>query len=328
MPRKRGKKRSSRPKGPLGLLFKTKGGRRLLALANGIILVLGIAWYFQQPASRQKEIRVLVSNYLDREKHIQITDLAWDLWQYYYGDQFVHSDYNSDASLIYAGMPDASKLEYPVRILKNTGSICGYSDVMKNPVWVAFRMFDPASPYIPAQRPDDFQTDQRTFVKVRSSDFTGSGYDRGHLAPNFGIARCYGPEAQVETFLMSNIIPQTHSLNAGLWKDLEMRSAVNYPARFTEVWVIAGPIFGSSKKQTPSGIPIPEACYKILIDETEGQVRVQAFVFQQEPRSGAPLNSYLVSVDEVESMTGLDFFTELENTAENALESYKATTTW
>jgi endonuclease G, mitochondrial len=164
-------------------------------------------------------------------------------------------------------------------------------------------------------------------VRVQPSVYNNSGYDRGHLAPNHAIAMRYGSRAQEETFLMSNITPQKHALNAGLWKSLEQKIASNYPGRFGEVWVIAGPIFGERPKRLRQRVAVPEAFYMIIVDESDGRVRAASFVFPQEATAGE-LERYLVAIDEIERRTGLDFLMELPDDAENALESKKIERAW
>lgn len=333
MGRKRSRKNSSSSSGNLafvaaGWLLRSRWGRRILIGFNLLILLAGGGWYLAQPVERKTEIRHLVGNYMDREKQVNLPELAWDLWQYYYGDQFVVSDFKGDDSFIYGGTPDTSHFGTKVRLLQNAGYSVGYSDSRKNPVWVAYRLFDQAELKKPGERPDGFDVDSRTFAKVRSDDYTNSGYDRGHLAPNYGIALCYGREAQEETFLMSNIVPQKHGMNAGPWKELEMRAAVNYPARYQEVWVIAGPVFGDNPSITKGGVPIPDACYKIMIDETSGKLRLQAFLMPQEIPDGAGPERFLTSVDEIEKLTAIDFLPELDDAAEDKLEARVAGSVW
>ncbi len=126
---------------------------------------------------------------------------------------------------------------------------------------------------------------------------------------------------------MSNIIPQKHGLNAGLWKSLEQKIAANYPGRFGEVWVIAGPVFGARPERLQRRVAVPEACYMIIVDESDGRVRAQAFIFPQEPGKQS-LDSYLTTIDEIERRTGLDFLAELPDDAENALEGRPVERAW
>ena len=325
--RKRGR-RGGKSRGLIGILLGTRWGRRFVGLVNVAVLGVGMIWYFQQPPSRQDEIERLVSNYLQQEKNIQLTELAFDLYQYYYGGDFVVSSFDSDDGPLFGGIPDASARKNRVRVLENEGYVCGYSETLRSPLWVSYRLFDKVDATKAGERPADFDIDGRTMAKVRSDEYTRSGYDRGHLAPNYGISRCYGRKAQLGTFLMSNVIPQKHEMNAGLWRHLEERAAVNYPGRFGEVWVVTGPIFSATPKTIGKGVPVPEACFKIMIDETEGKIRAQAFVVPQEVPSGASLNRYIVSIDEVERLTKLDFFPDLEDGVEGKIESIKASRPW
>ena len=292
------------------------------------ILGVGVVWYFQQPPSRQAEIERLVANYIEQEKNIELTELAFDLYEYYYGSDFVVSDFDSKEGPLFGGLPVTTSPEKRVRVLENDAYLCGYSETLRSPVWVSYRLFDLKDSDGTGDRPDHFDVDSRTIAKVRSDEYTGSGYDRGHLAPNFGIARCYGRKAQVGTFLMSNIVPQKHEMNAGLWRFLEERAAVNYPGRFGEIWVLTGPIYGSNPKRIGKGVPVPEACFKIMIDETEGKVRAQAFIIPQTVASGTSLNRYLVSIDEVEKRSELDFFPNLDDVVETKLEAMRSKRPW
>lgn len=127
---------------------------------------------------------------------------------------------------------------------------------------------------------------------------------------------------------MSNICPQKHALNAGPWKELEQRIATNYPARFGEVWVLAGPIFGEKPTRLKRHVAVPEAFYMIVVDENEGRVRAEAFIFPQDAPAEAKLENYLTSIDEIERRTGLDFLSQLPDEAEHLLESRPVSRVW
>jgi endonuclease G len=180
----------------------------------------------------------------------------------------------------------------------------------------------------PAARPGKFEVDRRTEARVAPDEYSGSGYDRGHLAPNFGIATRYGREAQRETFLMSNITPQRHALNAGLWRELELKIATNYPARYEEVWVLTGPVFGAGAASLRGRVRIPEAFFLIVIDEHEGRLRTLAFIVPQDAPAGAEPGRFLTSIAEIQRRTGLDFLVELEDAAEREVEGRRARRVW
>lgn len=229
---------------------------------------------------------------------------------------------------IYGGWPTQGfRLFGRVAMLENRGYTVGYSESMKNPLWVAYRIFD-VPKLNSGERKSYFPIDERTRARVAHRDYTNSGYDRGHMAPNYGIATRYGREAQLETFLMSNVIPQDRNVNRHIWKDLEMRVAKRYGRYFREVWVITGPVFQGEIKTLDSGIPVPSAYYKIMVDESGDGLRALAFLVERRCPPYTRIRKCLVSIDEVESLTGLDFFPNLPDAVENALESESATRLW
>jgi endonuclease G len=301
---------------------------KLFLALNLLLLVAGGGWYLVQPASRQAEVRMLLGNYAKQNRRISLFDIARDIYTLYYSDAYVATDFVGGENPVYAGNPVPETFDKHIRVLKNRAYVVGYCDELKNPAWVAYRLVNvPGDPEV-GERPPGFDTDRRTVARVTQQDYTGSGYDRGHLAPNFGIAHCFGREAQLETFLMSNIVPQKHGMNAGPWKKLELREALNYTGRFEEVWIIAGPLFHGEQKRMKSGVPIPNACYKIQVDEHEGKLRMQAFIMSQDVAENASLSVMLTTVDEVEKLSGLDFFPDLPDDVEEKLEAATPTRVW
>jgi endonuclease G len=114
-------------------------------------------------------------------------------------------------------------------VLVNEGYVVGYSDALGIARWAAYRSVDlPRIPPVPV-RPVRFTMDRRIAARGEPQVYTGSGYDRGLLAPSFAIATRHGSAVQRKTFLISNIFPQRHGLNAGLWQNLHQRIATNYP---------------------------------------------------------------------------------------------------
>ncbi len=303
--------------------------RFFLWLNLGVAGLLG-GWYVIQPASRQSEVQRLVAATFAHNKHVTALDVAWDVWQLYYADSATGKIAAGDKALVYGGAPrpgpgpDAPTF----RVLTNQAYIVGYSDALGNPLWAAYHMRDLAEIPKPAARPEKFEVDRRTSARVPSTDYTNSGYDRGHMAPNYAIATHYGEAAQRETFLMSNVVPQRHALNAGLWKELEQRIATSWPARYAEVWVIAGPVFGPQPQRLRGGVAVPDAFFLIVIDENEGRLRTMAFLVPQETPANTEPDRYLTSIDEIQRRTGLDFLSELDDVAEKQVEQAKAAKVW
>jgi endonuclease G len=284
-------------------------------------------WYLFQTPARQDEVARLVGNAIGGRKQVTAFDVVWDLWQLYYSRDYVAAVAPGDTTHVYGGAPRTRLGANPERRLINRGYALGYSDELGSPLWAAYRVRD-SEPAAAPERPDRFVVDRRTGARVEPGWYSGSGFDRGHLAPNHVIATRYGPQAQEETFLMSNIIPQKHGLNAGPWKQLEQRISTRYPGRFGEVWVLAGPVFGAAPPRLRGRIAIPEACYMIIVDESDGRVRASAYLFPQDVAENATLGEFITSIDEIERRTGLDFLAELADPAEAALEARKIERVW
>ncbi|MFT5063437.1 MAG: endonuclease G [Gammaproteobacteria bacterium] len=98
----------------------------------------------------------------------------------------------------------------------------GYSEIRKKALWVVYKLDTKASKKS-GKRPSGFKIDGRSSARVSHDDYTGSGYDPGHMALNHAIAINYGRSDQVATFAMTNITPQKDKLNQKLWQRLERR---------------------------------------------------------------------------------------------------------
>lgn len=320
--RRRSSSRSRRNRLPLP-------ARWLLYLNVAVAAVLG-GWYLFQPAERQTEVRRLVTVAWQRDKGVSPVDVAWDVWQLYYANPASGRIAAGDKTHLYGGTPrtpSGAEAAF-LRVLVNRGFVVGYNEARGNPAWAAYRVRDLAKLPETPPRPERFSVDRRTVTRVDPDVYTGSGYDRGHMAPNYAIALRYGREAQEETFLMSNITPQRHALNAGVWKQLEMKIATSYPARYEEVWVIAGPIFGERPKELRGIVQVPEAFFLIVLDEHEGKLRTMAFIIPQEASSEVSPDRYLTSIDEIERRTGLDFLPDLDDVTETEIEGVVAARVW
>lgn len=176
---------------------------------------------------------------------------------------------------IYGGLPNTANYGHPVIVLTNIGYLSGYCEAHRNPAWVGFSISS-ITVGATAKRPPKFFTDTRTISRVAHEDYTNSGYDRGHMAPNYAIATRYGNEAQRETFLMSNITPQAPNLNRIWWRLLEEKEANDFAMRLKRVWVLTGPVFSGDVKKLRGGVDVPAACYRIILDEENGQPRALA----------------------------------------------------
>lgn len=224
-----------------------------------------------------------------------------------------------------------------VTILVNSAYAVGYSEDLKVPLWAVYRLGNKRADTIPKwERPPRFEVDYRTTARISHEDYVrnydGVTWDRGHMVPNAAMEHQYGQLAQLETYLMSNIIPQTSQLNQGLWQDLEeeIREKISQDdtsgKEVHDVWVICGPVFATQPvARWPAGIAVPTHCFMIVAYRQgySGTVKAAGFLFPQKPAAGSTIQDHAVSIRTIETQTGLNFFPELTVQRQNNLETVK-----
>jgi endonuclease G, mitochondrial len=191
-----------------------------------------------------------------------------------------------------------------------------FSEEHEQAAWVAYRL-TPAMINGPASRSDKFKSD--TQVKTGSAspaDYKSSGFDRGHLAPAADMK--INQLAMDESFYMSNMSPQVPAFNRGIWSQLEDQVRKWTLERDTLYVVTAGVLTNPLGKIGSNGVSIPNAYYKILLDLSP-EVQLIAFLLPNQ-RGNQSLEGYIVSVDYLESLTGIDFFPALPDHLEEQLE--------
>lgn len=175
-------------------------------------------------------------------------------------------------------------------------------------------------------RSNRFWQDEEVEGCPLSADYSNSGYDRGHLCP--AADQKWSEEAMRDCFVMTNMCPQDHALNAGAWQTLEKKERL-WAERDSALVIVAGPIYSDSDKKRigEAGVRVPSAFFKVILAPYVENPRAIGFIY---PNMTAPGNmeNYSMSVDEVEAITGLDFFSALPDELENRIESVKSFTEW
>jgi len=175
---------------------------------------------------------------------------------------------------------------------------------------------------------------KRPYFEIDSAVNTGaahwrnykkSGYDKGHLCP--AGDRRFTKEAHDETFLTSNITPQEHQFNAGVWNRLEQK--VRYWAKKNDgVFVITGGVLENNLKSIgDEAVSVPNQFFKVILDNTNGKIKMLAFLMEHKD-SDVPLYKFVVPVDSIEALTGIDFFPVLDDTIEDQLEGSSGYKSW
>jgi endonuclease G len=226
------------------------------------------------------------------------------------------------------GLP---KLEAGEQVVIHSAFSLLYNEQHEQAKWVAHIIIpDVASGLI--GRSNDFRVDTLIptgsateadyFIKTPKPDGTpgydGFGFDRGHLAPSADFR--WSAKALSESFLYSNMSPQRPEFNRVSWARLEDLSRSYVERSKTQLFVVTGPVLRDNLPKVERGInkvSIPVYYYKVLLDlENE---RAIAFVMPNKA-CDYPTENYAVSIDSVESLTGIDFFPALPDDAESKFE--------
>ena len=233
-------------------------------------------------------------------------------------------------TVFFAGPPKRVSGPAPqdIRILDRGEFKIGWSDKLRHPVWCAYHVTREAR-HENGKRPN-FTRDHSLKRAPAPGEYAKSGYDRGHMVPNYAIVTRYGEAEQLKTFLMSNVAPQTPALNRSIWRDIEHRIADLWTARYGEIWVIVGCISAGSQGETVSGtdIDVPTAYYQVIIAQEGLDVRALALLVPQEVGWNDWAARHIVTVRDLERLTGLDFNPELPSFIQDPLESDLPTRLW
>lgn len=208
-------------------------------------------------------------------------------------------------------------------VLKRSSYLISYNTETKCPDYVSWKI-DRNRLEKNVKRSDWFLADEDISEahRIKHSDYSRSGYDRGHMCP--AADNRYDSLAMVECFLMTNMCPQTHRLNAGDWNDLEDLCR-KLGQRYDAVYVVCGPIFSSIKADKIGArkkckITVPERFFKVVVVEDGNEYKGVGFVMNNNDDS-MPLENYVVSIDSVEALTGFDFFSAMPDDKENIIEN-------
>ncbi len=207
------------------------------------------------------------------------------------------------------------------QVIAHLGYTVSYDADFKTPQWVAWELTSAKANGAEA-RYNKFQADPDVIgAKAYPKDYTNSGYDRGHMAPAADMK--WSHQAMVESFYMTNVCPQNRNLNRGDWKDLEEKERA-LANRYGVVSIVAGPIY-YSKNPARIGthqVAVPDAFFKVMLVGYPKHTKAYGFIFRNQAGSHS-LSHYQLTVDEVERVTGMDFFSKLPDKVEKRVEAKK-----
>ena len=239
---------------------------------------------------------------------------------------------NNDISLEEA-VVSVQNLEIPAKlkdrsekILKRSNYTISYNRNWNQPNWVAWEL-NKNETRGRNNRNEEFTADPdlAEAYQVESYDYSGSGYDRGHMCP--AGDNHFDAKAMNESFYMSNICPQNHELNAGKWNDLEI-ACRKWANRYQQLFIVCGPIIDKRNGKRigkEHEIIVPEKFFKVILITSTKPARAIGYIFEN---NGSDRPYKVHSIDEVEKITGMDFFPNLPDKIEDLVESRYEVSDW
>lgn len=230
------------------------------------------------------------------------------------------------SGILYAdqlGLPAFSEQD---QIIHHTAFSLKYDENCKQAAWVAYKIV-PAQWKSSVKRSDNFRPDPRVGDTSASlKDYRRSGYDRGHLAPAASMK--YSAITMSESFYLSNMSPQKPGFNRGIWAKLESLVR-DWAKTHEELYVVTGPLLAKGFLKTigPNQVCVPRFYFKVILDYKEPDIKAIGFILPNDS-SARPLDHFVFTVDEIELLSGFDFFPLLPDHIEEYLESSANYSSW
>lgn len=228
--------------------------------------------------------------------------------------------------------PIYAQLEIPIlqvprqeQIISHTGYTVSYNREWRLPNWVAYELTRQETQG-KEKRTDRFIADPLAEGTIATnSDYTRSGYDKGHMAPAADMK--WSDVVMKESFYFSNICPQHPQLNRRRWKDLEEKIR-DWAVADSAIIIVCGPILSNHPRTIGKNkISVPERFFKVILAPYASPPRAIGFLFENKSSTN-PLRTYVVSVNSIESITQMDFFAPLPDELEELIEAQVDAEQW
>lgn len=209
----------------------------------------------------------------------------------------------------------------PEQILQRVGYTTSYNSNTKCPNWVAWHLTETHTDGPWSRKGIPYMIDEEVEgprQELEDWDNHGLPLDHGHMCP--AGDNKWSKQAMEASFLLTNFCPQNRDLNQGDWEKLESRCR-GWARHYGEVYIASGPIFYSSKYKTigDNKVGIPDAFFKVVLRMGKRPAALGFIYLNQGGHKD--MSQYVVTVDEVEAKTGIDFFYNLPDDVENVIEA-------
>ena len=227
----------------------------------------------------------------------------------------------SDNPILYAEIKNEKKQI----ILERKGYSLSYNPTLLIPNWVAWRL---TAEHVNGDCPRDntyYEDEDVSYPKATNEDYKGSGWSKGHMCP--AGDNKWDSEAMRESNLLTNVCPQHASLNSGVWNVIE-RDCRKWAKRYGELYIVCGPVLLNKEHETIgiNKIVVPEAFFKVILRLKPEPTAIGFVIRNNEGKKKK--DQYINTVDDVERITGIDFFPFLEDSVEDIVEASSNIEDW
>ena len=206
----------------------------------------------------------------------------------------------------------------PELIVKKKAYMVSYNKETKIANWVAWHLTAEHTDGPISRRNMFYEDEDMPVPRATNEDYRGSGWSRGHMCP--AGDNKWDEEAMNESFSLINVCPQDASLNSGLWNSIEM-DCRKWARRFQDIYIVCGPVFYRQEHKLigKNEVYVPEAFFKVVLC-LNGEPKGMGFVVKNNAGT-RKRDLYYNSIDQVERITGMDFFPILPDDIEDEVES-------
>ena len=213
----------------------------------------------------------------------------------------------------------------PNQLLYRTAYSLSYNKETLCPNWVAWHLTaEHADGVIP--RDNTYYEDiDVPLPRATNEDYHGSGWSRGHMCP--AGDNKWDAEAMRESNLLTNICPQHASLNSGLWNVIE-RDCRKWAQKYGDLYIVCGPVLLNREHETigVNKVVVPEAFFKVILRMNPQPAAIGFIIRNNESKKKK--GQFVNTIDDVERITGMDFFPSLPDSVEDKVEAYSNLEDW
>lgn len=237
------------------------------------------------------------------------------------------SSWDEPKDFVESDQPECVILPFDVKgiLLRRIAYTTSYNPHTRQPNWVAWHLTAEHTDG-PYGRLGNFHEDEEVpMPRATLDDYRGSGWSRGHMCP--AGDNKWDEEVMYETFALTNVCPQNASLNSGLWNRIEI-DCRRWAKKYGDVYIVCGPLFLNREHETigENRVVVPEAFFKVILC-LRGVPKAIGYVVRNN-EGKRKKDQFVNTVDDVERITGYDFFPALPDSIENEVEAHASLNEW